>query len=278
MPTASSLPCPVCGTAVTVPGAAPCPRCGLPAAGQAALVVARIGATLTELARDRDALLSSLRAAAPGPPMAPVAPLQYAPAPQLPPPPPPQAVPAAPAVRRLSPQQVLLGLGALLLVAGAVTFVALAWTRLGLVFQASVMLVVTAAACATSAWAARRGLRATEEALAAAGAALLAVDLGAAWAKGLLGVDAVPLRLWSALACGVVVLAAAALARATRTTATWPLAALLAAQPIGFLLLPPALVGGAAGVAVALALAALDVVAMLRLRSSLAPVATALAA
>src|SRR5512142_763139 len=85
------LTCAVCGTPLTGAPGAPCPTCGLPAAGQAALVVARIGVTLTELARDRDALLATLRAAAPGtaPPHAapppPYPPLQYAP--QAPPPP-----------------------------------------------------------------------------------------------------------------------------------------------------------------------------------------------
>ncbi|MDP9391931.1 MAG: hypothetical protein M3P89_11230, partial [Actinomycetota bacterium] len=59
-------PCPVCGRPVRDTGAGPCPACGLPAAAQAALVVARIGATLTDLARDRDALLATLRTAAPG--------------------------------------------------------------------------------------------------------------------------------------------------------------------------------------------------------------------
>src|SRR3954470_19721446 len=225
------LPCPVCGTPATGPDGAACPTCGLPAVGHAALVVARIGATLAELTRDRDALLVSLRAAAPGAaapvPAVHAPPPRTAPVPQYaavaaPPPLAPSPVPPAPA-RRLSPQQVLLGLGALLLVAGAVAFVALAWTRLGLAFQATVMAVVTAAACAASAWTARRGLRATEEALAAAGAALLAVDLGAAYSKGLLGVDALPARLWAAIGCGVVVLAGTGLGRLTRTTATWPL-------------------------------------------------------
>ena len=61
-----SLPCPVCGRPSGDTGTGPCPQCGLPAVGQAALVVARIGATLAELTRDRDALLASLRAAAPG--------------------------------------------------------------------------------------------------------------------------------------------------------------------------------------------------------------------
>src|SRR3954470_5613303 len=62
----SGLPCPVCGTPATGPAAAPCPVCGLPAVGQAALFVARIGAPLTELTRDRDALLATLRMSAPG--------------------------------------------------------------------------------------------------------------------------------------------------------------------------------------------------------------------
>ena len=69
-----SLPCPVCGRPSGDAGPGPCPQCGLPAVGQAALVVARIGTTLTELARDRDALLASLRAAAPGVAHAPAAP------------------------------------------------------------------------------------------------------------------------------------------------------------------------------------------------------------
>ncbi|WP_448628028.1 DUF2157 domain-containing protein [Geodermatophilus sp. URMC 64] len=288
-----ALPCPVCGTLATGPAGIPCTTCGLPAVGHAALVVARIGATLAELTRDRDALLASLRAAAPGaaePAPAPVhapPPPVYAPPPPTTPPPapaphyaPPQWVapePPAPPRPRLSPQQVLLGLGALLLVAGAVAFVALAWTRLGLAFQATVMVLVTAAACATSAWTARRGLRATEEALAAAGAALLAVDLGAAYGKGLLGVDELPLRLWSAIACGIVVLLAAGLGRLTRTTATWPLVALLAVQPVPFLLLTQDAMLGPAGVAAALGAAGLDVAVLLALRGPLRPVPAALA-
>ena len=67
------------------------------------------------------------------------------------------------------------------------------------------MLVVTALLCGASAWTARRGLRATEEALAAAGAALLAVDLGAARALGLFRLEDVRLRPWWAISCAVVV-------------------------------------------------------------------------
>lgn len=290
-------PCPVCGRPVGDIGTGPCPRCGLPAAAQAAHVVARIGATLTELARDRDGLLASLRAASPGappaaaaaPPPAAVPPVAAPPAAWWPPPgapagspvgppvgPPPFAPPRPPR-HRLSPQQVLVGLGALLVVAAALAFVAVAWTRFGVVFQAGVMLVVTAALCGASAWTARRGLRATEEALAAAGAALLAVDLAAARWLGLFRLEDVSLRLWWAVSCAVVVAVALALGRLTRTTAVWPLAALLAAQPLPFLLLTGELLTGPVGVAVALAVAAGDVVAARLLRTGLRPVAGTLA-
>ncbi|MGZ4509150.1 MAG: DUF2157 domain-containing protein, partial [Blastococcus sp.] len=204
-----ALACPVCGRPVDAPPAVPCPQCGLPAAGQAALVMARIGTTLTELARDRDALLATLRASAPyaSAPYASagVGPHPMPAPPPMPPPMPPPPLPPAPAPpaggttrrlrRRLSPQQVLLGLGALLVVAAAIAFVAVAWTRFGVAFQAGVMLVITAATCGVSAWSARRRLRATEEALAAAGAALMVVDLGGARALGLLSFEDVSLRL-----------------------------------------------------------------------------------
>ncbi|NEM04786.1 hypothetical protein GCU54_01945 [Geodermatophilus normandii] len=284
------MPCPVCGTPAA-PAPAPCATCGLPAVAHAATVVARIGATIDEFSRERDALVTTLRAAAPGPAPAPAsapapAPTSApAPAPAYAPPPawspaplPPAAPPAPPSAprRRLSPQQVLLGLGALLVVAAAVAFVAVAWTRLGVTFQAAVMATVTAAACATSAWSARRGLRATEEALAAAGAALLAVDLAAAHALGLWGADAVPGRLWAGLSCAVTAGIALGLGRLTRSTVTWPLVALLAAQPAGWLLLPAGLADGAAGVAVLLGTALLDVLVVLVLRRPLHPVALVL--
>ncbi|MGY1754839.1 DUF2157 domain-containing protein [Blastococcus sp. SYSU D01042] len=273
--------CPVCGRPTGDVGAGPCPACGLPAAAHAALVVARIGSTLTELARDRDALLASLRAAAPGrPPVVAAPPPTGSPAwapPPVPPAAPPPAAPPRRPPRRLSPQQVLVGLGALLLVTAALAFVAVAWTRLGLVFQAGLMLTVTALTCGCSAWAARRGLRATEEALAAAGAALLAVDLGAARARGLFALEEVPLRHWWSISCAVVVLATVVLGRATRTTVVWPLTTLLVAQPLPFLLLGGDLVTGPAGVAAALALAAADLAAAQRLRPGLVPLARTLA-
>ena len=281
-------PCPVCGRPTADIGAGPCPVCGLPTAGQAAVVIARIGVTLADIARDRDALVATLRAAAPGaaaiapPPVSSHTPPSVAPA--APPTPwwPQGTAPSPPTAphrprRRLSPQQVLVGLGALLVVAAALAFVAVAWARFGVAFQAGVMLVVTALLCGASAWTARKGLRATEEALAAAGAALLAVDLGAARALGLFALEDVPLRPWWAISCGVVVATGLGLGRLTRTTATWPLVALLAAQPLPFLLLTGELLTGPAGVAVALAVAGADIMAARALRPALTPVARVLA-
>ncbi|MGY1591391.1 SCO7613 C-terminal domain-containing membrane protein [Geodermatophilus sp. SYSU D00708] len=273
-------PCPVCGLPSAGPGPAPCPSCGLPAVGEAARVVARIGATIDELARDRERLLATLRAATapatlPAPSPVPPPPWPVAPAPPEAAEPVPPVSPRTPA-RRVSPQQVLLGLGALLVVAAAIAFVAVAWTRLGLVFQAAVMGTVTATACGVSAWTARRGLRATEETLAGAGAALLAVDLGAAHALGLWGLDDVPLRLWTAISCGTVVAVALLLGRLTGSTTTWPLVALLAAQPVPVLLVPEG--ATAATPAALLGTALLDVGVLLRLRPALAPVAQVLAA
>jgi hypothetical protein len=172
---------------------------------------------------------------------------------------------------------VLLGLGALLVVAAGITFVAVGWTRFGILFQAGAMLTATALAAGFSAWSARRGLRSTEEALAAAAAALLVIDLFATRALGLFAPEDVLLRQWWAVSCAVVVLVALLLGRLTRTTAVWPLAALLAAQPLPFLLLGEDLLTGPAGVAAVLALAAADLVAARRLRPPLVPVARRLA-
>ncbi|MPQ96843.1 DUF2157 domain-containing protein [Modestobacter sp. I12A-02628] len=353
-PPAWVLSCPVCGAPVprestvrtgspagTVPPS--CARCGLPAVGQAGLVVARIGSTLAELTRDRDALLSTLSryAAAPGqvpartsrpataagPPTAAgpatAAPLATAPGtattpgtatapgpgpwpqpaapaggPYRPPTPRPDA-PAGPPTgarppagpppahsgphrdpspaNRLSPQQVLLGLGATLLVTAALAFVAVGWTRFGLVFQAGTMLVVTTAAAGTSAWAARRGLRATEEALAVTAGALVAIDLWAVRTLGLFGADAIGLRPWSAVALTVTAGIALAAGRLTPSTITWPVVALAAVQPLPLVLLPPDVLVGPAGVAALLGLAATDLALVGLLRPALTDLARALA-
>lgn len=264
--------CPTCATALpgwTGPGPA-CPNCGLPAAGHAGYVVARIDATLVEFRADRDRLLDSMRAIAGQVPLA--VDNDFAPSPGdvpnptvSPPDPGParqpperipvvgrafepfpacpiradafQATPRTPR-RRLSPQQLLLGTGVVLLVSAAIAFVAVAWGQLGLAVQATTLTVLTGSVCAASVAAARRGLRTTAEALAMAGIALLVVDLVAARIKGLAGLDDLAGRAHAALTLGVVIVIGLALHRVARTTVTWPIGALVAAQPLAFLALP----------------------------------------
>ncbi|PZA18834.1 hypothetical protein DMO24_23975, partial [Modestobacter versicolor] len=85
-------------------------------------------------------------------------------------------------------------------------------------------------------------------------------------ARGLGGLDEVDLRSWTAVSCVVVVAVALALNRLTRSTTTWPLAALVAAQPVLVLVLPTGWLGSPAGVACALLVAAADLAAVLLLR------------
>ncbi|SCX57393.1 hypothetical protein SAMN03159343_3659 [Klenkia marina] len=178
--------------------------------------------------------------------------------------------------RRISPQEVLVGLGSLLVVAAALALVAVAWTRFGLGFQAAVMGTATAAAAAGSGWTARRGLRATEEGLAVTATALLVIDVTAARALGLLGLDAVDGLLHGALATALVAVLTAGLARTTRTTLVWPAAALFAAQPV-LPLLAGYSGGGALTVAALLALGAADLAVAGRLPRWTAEVARVLA-
>lgn len=299
--------CPTCSAPVqgaTGPGPA-CTTCGLPAAGNAGLVVARIEATLHEFRADRDRLLESLRSCLPAPPAAPVtpatparpywvetagAPPRHAAAPPptalVPPghlaPPPTRAADARPAPparprRRLRPQEVLLGTGVLLVVSAAIAFVAVAWDRLGVAVQAASLLTVTAALCVASVHAARRRLGTTANALAIGGLALVLVDVAGARAKGLFGLDTVALRWSGVLALSAVVLIGAGLGRVSRATPAWPVGAILAAQPILFLLLPRAAWGTVAVPAVLLAAAVLDLWVARRARDLVAQVAVALA-
>lgn len=241
------LRCPVCATPVS-PGlhpSAPCTTCRLPAAAHAGMVVSRIGVTLADLQRDRDGLLAVLRTAA-GPVPAPA------------PPPRPR--------RRVSPQEVLVGLGALLVVAAALALVAVAWTRLGLAFQSGVMVTATTAAAVGSGWAARRSLRATEEGLAVVASALLVIDLAAARAFGLLGLQAVDGTLYAAGSAALVAVVTGLLARHRPTTGTYTVVALLAAQPV-LLLLAARLEHGPLVLAALLLTAAADVMLLDRLPS-----------
>lgn len=94
--------------------------------------------------------------------------------------------------KSLSGQQLLLGLGALLLLSAASFFLLVVWLVVGLVGQALIMVALTGAAVAGSKWATRRGLPAVAETAAALATGLLLIDLWAAHSLGLAGLDAVP--------------------------------------------------------------------------------------
>ncbi|AEI12345.1 hypothetical protein Celgi_1838 [Cellulomonas gilvus ATCC 13127] len=110
------------------------------------------------------------------------------------PPPPPTAGPAwppGPAPR--SPrgawpvQTVLVTLGAALLALASLVFLVFTWELLTLAVRAGVVALGTAGVLTLAVVLRRRGLRASAEAVAALGSALLTLDVWALWATGLLG-------------------------------------------------------------------------------------------
>lgn len=197
------FPCPHCGTTLTPPVAA-CPACGIRLLGPQAARLWQVNQQLTALRSEADRLMADLlrpvgpvdhgQAGAPGAPVgsvpgaasSPGAPAGWTPYPDAP-------MPAAPAPRRsLTGQQMLLGLGALLLLSGVSFFLAVVWFVVGLVGQAIIMVLLTAAAVASSAWATVRRLPAAAETAAVIATGLLALDLWAAHRLNLAGLGEVP--------------------------------------------------------------------------------------
>ena len=97
-----------------------------------------------------------------------------------------ETAPSRPEWRPERVRDVLLWLGALLLVIAAITFAAVAWTRLGPAGRAAILLGVTVASAALTRFV-RPRLRPTAEALAAITIALALVDWGVAGGTGLRG-------------------------------------------------------------------------------------------
>ena len=148
--------CPDCSTTLP-PHPTACPTCGLPLTGA---VVHELFATL----QAADALMARLRAAAvPGP----VPPYDAATVAA-----PPRARLGAPSVPRI-----LLGLGVLCLLVAAVTFLAVAWSWLGVGGRTVVLLLLTATSGGLSVWLSRRDLRLAGESLAVIGFGLLVLDV-----------------------------------------------------------------------------------------------------
>jgi len=209
--------CPACGAHLAGPR---CPVCALDLAGPAGATVweasqaaaaalarqAEVVATVRRGAATHPAPVPSGGAGVGAPPPGPAAPPLPSPAqpstarpsPQRPAPagppvtsgqpyvPPVRPAPA-PARRPWPVQTVLVTLGAALLAVATLVFLVFTWELLTLGARAAVVALGTAAVLGLAALLRRRGLRVSAEAVAALGSALLALDVWALWATGLLG-------------------------------------------------------------------------------------------
>ncbi len=83
--------------------------------------------------------------------------------------------------------KILLGLGATCLLVAAVSFLAVAWSWLGIGARTAVLIGLTATAALAGQWLARRGLAVAAQALTAVALGLVGLDLAGAWEAGWLG-------------------------------------------------------------------------------------------
>lgn len=214
--------CPSCGTPLA-PGSALCGACGVDLSGP-------LGRELFATLVHADSLVTRLRAAVRQPVAA-----GSAPAPStasLPPAPPTAPPPPRDVLRPSRAPQLLLGLGAVCVVVAALVFLAVTWSRLGVGGRTAVLVLLTAAAGAMSAWSLRRGLRGTAEALGSVAAGLFVLDLVGARSSGWLGSpgDAAFVAVIGALLVPLGLLASLAAARtATRRLTVGEAAAALGA-------------------------------------------------
>lgn len=223
----SPLRCPSCGS--PLPPAAPaCPACALPLVGPLAAELWRTDQQLFALQRQRTELVERLRqgtGSEPGPPDgAPSAPGDPAPAPLTP--------PAPPAGPGWSGQQVLLGVGALLVLTAAVVFLAVAWSAIGVGGQVAVMALLTAAAATAAVLLVRRGLTATAQTLAVVAVGLAVADLAAAHALDLAGLGGLDASGYAVGAAALLALGCGLGAWRVPRLVTFPLASALAAGAI----------------------------------------------
>ncbi len=166
-----AFPCPNCATLLE-PGVQACTACRLRLVGPEAVRLWQVNQQITALKAEADRLIGALMA----PPGAVPATASYAggPYPATP------AGPARPARRQVSGQQILLGLGALLLLSAASFFLLVVWFVVGLAGQALIMATLTGAAVVGSVLATRKRLPAAAETAAVIATGLLTLDLAAA--------------------------------------------------------------------------------------------------
>ncbi|MCW2715525.1 MAG: hypothetical protein JWN88_2572, partial [Frankiales bacterium] len=215
--------CPDCRAPLAVPGsgrATACPRCGLPLTNRWALrlwdvdtELLRLHARREALLVERTGLLTALRSLGTGD----LAPLPEDGVPtQAPHPagpvPPPSTVPQPRAEwtpKRV--QNLLLGLGGLLLAIAALVFTAVTYDRLGAGGRATVLVVLTLLAATAAPTVLARGLSATAETAGAVALVLAGLDAYGLRTLGL-GTDADPVT-YTAVSAGVLAVAALVYAR-----------------------------------------------------------------
>lgn len=187
--------CPGCAAPIDRPVAA-CPTCGLRLVGPEA---DELRAVLAESARLRTRaaeLVEALR----GPAASAVGTAPASPAAR----PAPAADPDPRLLQRIGVQQVLYGLGALLLLAGASVFVLAVWFIVGLPGQVVIMGAATAGAFAAARATAHRGLAGASETAGVLGVGLTVIDVAAAYSLDLAGVGSLASTTWTALGSLVV--------------------------------------------------------------------------
>ncbi|MFF3443141.1 SCO7613 C-terminal domain-containing membrane protein [Streptosporangium sp. NPDC002721] len=134
-------------------------------------------------------------------------------------------------------QNLLLGLGGLLLVVAAVVFTVVSWGSMSLGGRAAILAAVTGLTFAVPGLLVRRGLVTTAETIAMLGAALLFLDGYAARRTGLAGADGLAGPHYAALLFALVALAMAGYSRLLPLRLPLPVAIVLAQFPLPLLAL-----------------------------------------
>lgn len=179
MPDQATFPCPSCRTALLI-GTVRCAACGIRLVGADAGRLREIDDQLAALLDERTRLVDQLL----DPAVAPTEPLPALTA---------LSESAPEATSAISGQQLLLGLGAVLLLSAAAAFLVVVWLVVGVVGQAAIMATITALASLFARWSTRRRLSATAETAGLLTVGLVVIDLAAARTLGLAGLGGVQL-------------------------------------------------------------------------------------
>lgn len=219
--TTTALRCPGCTEPLT--GTPRCAQCNLLLFGPTAARLWEVELEIGRLSTERQKLLQQLReeSAQPVPAWNPTvgAQRQTAPAAWTPP----------PGKQSFTGQQILLGLGGILVVLGAIVFAAVAWEDLGAWGQLLLVGMLTTGLASGAGAASSRGLTQSAEALAGAASGLLAVSLVSAHRLGLVQVESSD---WVVIAAVTTTLITGALWLMRREIRAFGIASVLAAQTI----------------------------------------------